>query len=185
MESKKQKISIKELSKKFIPTIKKIFSYLKRSDFNSKIKLIGEIVVLVLLLCLLKLPFSIARDIIINAFFSVKISSTLLMNTIYLLFGLPYILLVIYLFVKTIVTRYENIEMKENTNTSNTQAEETNEVKDDVPLINKEVFLNVEETSQINQNKVEENELSSMINNTNSITDLAPNNENTENSNNT
>lgn len=136
----KKKISIKELSKKFIPTIKKIINYFKKSDFNSKMKLLGEIVVLILLLCLLKLPFSIVRDLIINVFFSVEIANTLLMNMLYIVFGLPYYVLAIYLFVKTIVTRYENLEVKENksnnisntnnidnTSTSNTAIEEKKE----------------------------------------------------------
>lgn len=138
----KKKLSVKELSKKFIPTIKKIINYFKRNDFNSKMKLLGEIVVLVLLLCLLKLPFSIVRDLIINVFFSVEIANTLLMNMLYIVFGLPYYVLTIYLFVKTIVTRYENLEVKENksnnisstnnnnidnTSTSNTAIEEKKE----------------------------------------------------------
>lgn len=153
MESKKQKISIKELSKKFIPTIKKIFSYLKRSDFNSKMKLIGEIVVLILLLCLLKLPFSIVRDLIINAFFSVKISSTLLMNTIYFLFGIPYILLVIYLFVKTIATRYENLEVKEEGKISNTDnMTDTNNTYDTYDTYNTDDAIDTSNTSNISTN---------------------------------
>lgn len=128
---KKEKINIKELINRFIPTVKKIIEYIKKVEFKSKMKLIGEIIVIILILCLLKLPFSIVRDLIINAFFSVKIASELLMDAIYLLFGIPYFLLAIYLLIKTIVTRYENIEVP-----SNNAAEE---IKEDIPLQNEEV----------------------------------------------
>lgn len=120
---KKEKINIKELINRFIPTVKKIIEYIKKVEFKSKMKLIGEIIVIILILCLLKLPFSIVRDLIISAFFSVKISSELLMDAIYLLFGVPYFLLAVYLFIKTIVTRYENIEVIKNIDNKNENLE--------------------------------------------------------------
>lgn len=181
MEKKKTKLSIKKLGNKFIPTIKKIFGYLKRSDFNSKMKLIGEIIVLILVLCLLKLPFSIVRDMIINAFFSVKISSTILMNSIYLLFGLPYYILIIYLFVKTIVTRYEKLEVKEESklnninntsstpnsdnkdNTNNNTIEEEKEAAN-IPLQSMERTPNTNLENPISINNEQENNINNSLN---------------------
>lgn len=146
---KKEKINIKELINRFIPTVKKIIEYIKKVEFKSKMKLIGEIIVIILILCLLKLPFSIVRDLIINAFFSVKISSEFLMDAIYLLFGIPYFLLAIYLFIKTIVIRYENIEVKEDVLSLKEQDNKVEEVvlpnvavkeiKEDISLQNDEV----------------------------------------------
>lgn len=178
MKNENKKISIKELSKKFIPTIKKIFNYLKKADFNSKLKLIGELIVLILLLCLLKLPFSVVRDLIINAFFSVEIANTLLMNMLYIVFGLPYYLLAIYLFIKIIVTRYENLEVKEDISLPNENSlPKVEEVKSET----NDVMMKQEENTQLNQDNEVEKELPSLANNDISVIDQTSNNENIEN----
>lgn len=180
MEKKKQKLSLKELCTKFIPTIKKIFSYLKKVEFNKKMKLIGELFIIIVLLCLLKLPFSIARDLIINVFFSVEIANKLLMNMLYIIFEIPYLILVIYMLMKMIVTKYENIDeiIKD---VSLPIKEETIKEDEQIALSSTNIVLEKDIVNQtINQNK-RENELPSLssdINTTESVT----NSENNSNS---
>lgn len=185
MDNKKQKLNLKEIGTKFIPTIKKIFIYLKKAEFNKKMKLIGEVLVIIILLCLLKLPFSIVRDLIINAFFSVEIANKLLMNMIYIIFELPYLILVIYIFMKMIVTKYENIEVKEEVKLSKIEdVSLPNEIPlpkiEEVKSETKDVMLKQEESTQIKQDNEEENELPSLV--SNNITESVPNNKNNSNS---
>ncbi len=179
MDYKKQKLNLKVIWKKFIPTIKKIFIYLKKAEFNKKMKLVGELLVIIILLCLLKLPFSIVRDMIINAFFSVEIANKLLMNMLYIIFELPYLILAIYMFMKMIVTKYENIEVdaKVGENISLTN-EEPNKDEEQVVLPTNDVVLEKEIPQPLNQDNEEENELPSLASNNNITTETTASSEN-------
>lgn len=178
MEKKKQKLSLKELCTKFIPTIKKIFSYLKKVEFNKKMKLIGELFIIIVLLCLLKLPFSIARDLIINVFFSVEIANKLLMNVLYIIFEIPYLILVIYMLMKMVVSKYENIDEIIKDVSLSIKEEPIKEEQIVLPSTN--IVLEKEIVNQtINQNKGE-NELPSLASDTNT-TESVTNNENNSN----
>lgn len=178
MEKKKQKLSLKELCTKYIPTIKKIFSYLKKVEFNKKMKLIGELFIIIVLLCLLKLPFSIARDLIINVFFSVEIANKLLMNVLYIIFEIPYLILVIYMLMKMVVSKYENIDEIIKDVSLSIKEEPIKEEQIVLPSTN--IVLEKEIVNQtINQNKGE-NELPSLASDTNT-TESVTNNENNSN----
>lgn len=171
MENKKTKKNLKELSSKFVPTLKNIFIYMKKVNFNRKMKVIGDLILLIVLLCILKLPFSVIRDLIINAFFSVEIANTLLMNMLYLLFGIPYYILVIYLFVKNIVNKYENLEVGNNIT--------NNEIQDNSSILKENDISKNEEVSF--SSSEEKNELSNISNDTNVNNNSFTNNENIQN----
>ncbi len=183
MEKKKQKLSLMELCTKFIPTIKKIFNYLKKVEFNKKMKLIGELFIIIVLLCLLKLPFSIARDLIINVFFSVEIANKLLMNMLYIIFELPYLILVIYMLMKMIVTKYENIEVDAKIPEDASLFKDESVVKEEQVVLhtNDDIVLKNEVDNQSINKDNEENELPSLASDTNLTTSSTTSNENNSN----
>ena len=111
-EGKKKKRSLKQLGQEFIKTVKEVGTYITKRPFKDIATVIGEILVLVILLCLLKIPFSLIRDVFINMLFSMEIKSTMIMNLLYFVFGLPYYILAIYLFIKLFTDRYHDINSK-------------------------------------------------------------------------
>lgn len=109
---KKKKRSLKQLGQEFFETAKEVGTYVTKRSFKEIATVIGEILVLVILLCLLKIPFSLIRDVFINMLFSMEIKSTMLMNLLYFIFGLPYYIIAIYLFIKLFTDRYHDINSK-------------------------------------------------------------------------
>lgn len=109
---KKKKRSLKELMEQFIQTIKEVGTYFTKKPFKDILLLVGEILVIIILLCLLKIPFSLIRDVFINVLFSMEVQSKLIMNLLYVIFGLPYYIMAILLFMKLFVDRYHDINSK-------------------------------------------------------------------------
>lgn len=119
---KEKKLTIKELILEFKKTLKEVSVFLSKKDFKSILMFLGEVLVIIFLLCLIKIPFSLVRDFIINFLLSVEIQGKGIMNLLYGVFSIPYYLIVIYLFIKIFVKRYANI--------NNSDIKEQSEVKD-------------------------------------------------------
>lgn len=111
-EVKKKRRNLKQLVQEFIETIKEVGTYVTKRTFKEIATVIGEILVLIILLCLLKIPFSLVRDVFINILFSMEVKSKMIMNLLFIIFGLPYYILVIFLFIKLFTDRYHNINSK-------------------------------------------------------------------------
>jgi uncharacterized membrane protein YjgN (DUF898 family) len=117
--------------KNFIKTCKELYKYFTKCGSKELFVKIGEILLILIFLCFLKIPFVLIRDVIINSMFSMSFSNDTIMNVIYLVFDLPYYLLALFLFMKIIVDRYKDINNVTKKEVVEEKKEEPKETKKD------------------------------------------------------
>ena len=95
---------------KFINTFKEIIKYCSKANIKSLAKLLGELVILVLIITIFKLPFIMIRDFGIELFTSLGLEfNKYILLGWNILFELSYLIIGIMIFINIINKRYENI----------------------------------------------------------------------------